>query len=137
MLQEFKKFILRGNVIDLAVAVVIGAAFGAIVSSLVNDIIMPVIGYITAGVSFSDLKIVLTPAVMEANEVVKPEVAIAYGNLIQTIIQFLIIGFTIFLVVKAISNMRAKFEKKKEEAVPAAKAADIVLLEEIRDLLKK
>lgn len=138
MIKEFKKFILRGNVVDLAVAVVIGAAFGAIVTSLVNDIVMPVIGYITAGVSFSDLKVVLEPAVMEAGEVVTPEVAIAYGNLIQTIIQFLIIGLTIFLVVKGISTMRAKFEKKEEEpAAPAEKAADVVLLEEIRDLLKK
>lgn len=139
MLKEFKKFILRGNVIDLAVAVVIGAAFGAIVNSIVNDIIMPVIGYVTAGVSFSDLKVVLEPAVMEAGEVIKPEVAIGYGNLIQTIIQFLIIGFTIFLVVKGISTMRTKFEKRKEEeaAAPAEKPADVVLLEEIRDLLKK
>lgn len=139
MLKEFKKFILRGNVVDLAVAVVIGAAFGAIVTSIVNDIVMPVIGYLTAGISFSDLKVVLEPAVMEAGEVVTPEVAIAYGNLIQTIIQFVIIGLTIFLVVKGISNMRTRFEKKKEEepAAPAEKPADVVLLEEIRDLLKK
>lgn len=138
MLKEFKKFILRGNVVDLAVAVVIGAAFGAIVTSIVNDIIMPIIGFITAGISFSDLKIVLEPAVLEAGEIIKPEVAIGYGKLIQAIIQFLIIGFTIFLVVKGISTMRSKFEKKVEEPVVVeAKAADIVLLEEIRDLLKK
>lgn len=135
MLQEFKKFILRGNVIDLAVGVVMGSAFGAIVTSLVNNIIMPVIGYLTAGIDFSDLKIVLAAAQGET-----AEVAIGYGVLIQVIIQFLIISLCIFFVVKGINTLTERLDrKKKEEAVtaPPAKADDVALLEEIRDLLKK
>ncbi len=120
MFKEFKKFIMRGNVIDLAIAVVIGAAFGAIVKSLVDDIIMPIIGFITAGINFSELLIPLGAA------------SIKYGNLIQVIIQFLIIALVVFLVVKLLN----RFKKKAEEA-PAVKAEQIVLLEEIRDLLKK
>lgn len=141
MWQEFKKFILRGNVMDLAIGVVMGAAFGAIVNSIVNDIIMPIIGFITAGISFTDLKYVLAAAVVTNGEVTKPEVAIAYGKLIQVTIQFLVIAFSIFVIVKAINHMRelAEARKTKEaEAAPApAKAADVSLLEEIRDLLKK
>ncbi len=139
MLQDFKKFILRGNVMDLAIGVVIGAAFGAIVSSLVNDIIMPVIGFITAGINFTDLRVVLSEAVMANGEVATPEVAIRYGNLIQVTIQFLIIALCVFLVVKGINTLRerADAKKPKEEPAPAAKTADVVLLEEIRDLLKK
>jgi large conductance mechanosensitive channel len=129
---------LRGNVIDLAVAVVIGAAFGAIISSIVNDIIMPVIGYVTAGIDFAELRVVLEPAVVVNGEETAAEVAIRYGNLIQVIIQFLIIALCIFFVVKGIAKMRERFEKKKEEAAePATRAEDVVLLEEIRDLLKK
>jgi len=137
MVGEFKKFMLRGNVIDLAVGLVMGSAFGAIVTSLVNDIIMPVIGYATAGVSFVDLKIILAAAVMEGTEVVKPEVAIGYGKLIQVIINFILIGFSIFFIVKGINKMRARMEKPPEPAAPQAKPDDVVLLEEIRDLLKK
>ncbi|MCD8498593.1 MAG: large-conductance mechanosensitive channel protein MscL [Clostridiales bacterium] len=137
MVGEFKKFMLRGNVIDLAVGLVMGSAFGAIVTSLVNDIIMPVIGYATAGVSFVDLKIILAAAVMEGTEVVKPEVAIGYGKLIQVIINFILIGFSIFFIVKGINKMRARMEKPPEPAAPPAKPDDVVLLEEIRDLLKK
>lgn len=137
MVGEFKKFMLRGNVIDLAVGLVMGSAFGAIVTSLVNDIIMPIIGYATAGISFVDLKIILAAAVMEGTEVVKPEVAIGYGKLIQVIINFILIGFSIFFIVKGINKMRAKFEKPPEPAAPPAKPDDVVLLEEIRDLLKK
>lgn len=134
MWADFKKFILRGNVMDLAIAVVIGAAFGAIITSVVNDIIMPVIGALTAGVNFTDFKIVLTKAVMENDAIVKPEVAIMYGHLIQVILQFLIIALVIFLVVRAL----ARLQKKKEAppSAPAAKPADVQLLEEIRDLLK-
>lgn len=141
MFQEFKKFILRGNVVDLAVGVVIGAAFGAIVSSLVNDIIMPIIGFITAGISFSDLKVVLAAAVMTNGEITKPEVAIAYGKLIQVTIQFLIIAICIFLIVKGINHLRdraeAKAKKEAGPAAPPAKPPEIALLEEIRNLLKK
>ena len=129
MLKEFKKFAIKGNVIDLAVAVIIGAAFGKIVTSLVNDVIMPVIGLIVGGVDFAALKIVLTPAVGET-----AEVAILYGAFIQTIVDFLLIALSVFFAVKLISGL-----KKKEEAKPAAPAEppkDIVLLTEIRDLLK-
>jgi large conductance mechanosensitive channel len=129
MLAEFKKFIFRGNVIDLAIAVVIGAAFGAIVNSLVNDIIMPVIGWLTAGVDFSAFKVILSVA---DEALGKPEVAITYGHLIQVILQFLIIAVVIFFIVKGIN----KFKKKEAEA-PPKKPDDVILLEEIRDLLKK
>lgn len=129
MLAEFKKFILRGNVIDLAIAVVIGAAFGAVVNSLVNDIIMPVIGWLTAGVDFSAFKVVLSAA----NEALgKPEVAITYGHLIQVVLQFLIIATVIFFIIKSINRF-----KKKAPEEPPKKADDVILLEEIRDLLKK
>lgn len=139
MWQDFKKFILRGNVMDLAIGVVIGAAFGAIVSSLVNDIIMPVIGYLTAGINFSDLKVVLRAAVLKGSEVTTPEVAITYGNLIQVILQFLIIALTVFLAVKAITTLRERADSKKaaESPAPAVKPDEVRLLEEIRDLLKK
>jgi len=137
MVGEFKKFMLRGNVIDLAVGLVMGSAFGAIVTSLVNDIIMPVIGFATAGVSFVDLKVILAAAVLENGEIINPEVAIGYGKLIQVIINFILIGFSIFFIVKGINKMRARMEKPPEPAAPPAKPDDVVLLEEIRDLLKK
>lgn len=139
MWKEFKKFILRGNVIDLAIGVVMGSAFSAIVNGLVNDIIMPVAGFITAGISFTDLKYVIRKAVMDGETVVKPELAITYGHLIQVTIQFLIIAAVIFLVVKAINHLREKIDEKLKKApTPTpAKPADVVLLEEIRDLLKK
>jgi len=137
MIGEFKKFMIRGNVIDLAVGLVMGSAFGAIVTSLVNDIIMPIIGFATAGISFVDLKIILAAAVLENGEIIKPEVAIGYGKLIQVIINFILIGFSIFFIVKGINKMRARMEKPPEPAAPPAKPDDVVLLEEIRDLLKK
>ena len=139
MWKEFKKFILRGNVMDLAIGVVMGSAFSAIVNGLVNDIIMPVAGFITAGISFTDLKYVIRKAVMDGETVAKPELAITYGHLIQVTFQFLIIAVMIFLVVKAINHLREKIEDKiKKAPAPApAKPADVVLLEEIRDLLKK
>ncbi len=131
MWADFKKFIMRGNVMDLAVAVVIGAAFNAIVNSLVNDIIMPVVGALTAGINFSEFKIILTQAIVENDKIIKPEVAITYGHLIQVIIQFIIIAVTIFFIIRLLN----KLQKKKEPA-PAAKPADVQLLEEIRDILK-
>lgn len=141
MWKDFKAFLLRGNVIDLAVAVVVGAAFGKIVTSLVDDIIMPCIGMLTSGVDFANMKYVLSEAEVVAGEVVKEEVAIKYGVLINTIIQFVIIAFVIFIVVRAINKAKEKLEKlskkeeeeKKEEETPK----DIELLTEIRDLLKK
>lgn len=124
MLNEFKKFVLRGNVIDLAVAVVLGAAFGAIVTSLVNDIIMPLVGIVLGGLDFAALSATVGSAV------------VAYGKFIQAIVNFLIVGFVIFLVVKAI-NKASESKMKTEIAVPAAPPADVVLLTEIRDLLRK
>ena len=130
-LKEFKEFAMRGSVIDLAVGVVIGGAFGKIVTSMVDDIIMPPIGYITGGVDFSNMKYVIT----EANEAAgTAEVAIAYGNFINVVIQFLIIAFCIFLVIKGMNSL-----KRKEEAAPAAPPAptkEEVLLAEIRDILR-
>ncbi|HET6806261.1 MAG TPA: large-conductance mechanosensitive channel protein MscL [Frateuria sp.] len=128
MLEEFKKFAMRGNVIDLAVGVVIGGAFGKIVSSLVDQVIMPPIGLVTGGVDFSRLKWVLKPADPAARTA---EVAIQYGAFINTIIQFLIIAFVIFLLVKAINRLAPKPEDK-----PAVQPPEVVLLAEIRDLLK-
>ena len=103
MLKEFREFIARGNVVDLAVGVIIGGAFGAIVKSLVDGVIMPPIGLLTGGIDFSQLKIVLKPASGKA-----AEVAIAYGAFINTIVTFLIVAFVIFLVVKAVNNMRRR-----------------------------
>ena len=145
MFKEFKKFIMRGNVIDLAVGLVIGSAFNAIVQSLVQDIIMPFVGYITAGINFTEMKVVLAAAEMTGVEVTTPEVAVTYGNLIQVIIQFLIVALVIFFVVKGINHMRDAAERKMRkdaglpEEAPAADAppADVVLLTEIRDLLQK
>ena len=133
MISEFKQFAVKGNVIDLAVAVVIGAAFGAIVSSLVADIIMPPIGVITGGVDFTELKLQLTQPVIENGAVVKEGASINYGNFIQTIINFLIIALAIFSMVKAINSM-----KRKEEAAPATPTPtkEELLLTEIRDLLR-
>jgi large conductance mechanosensitive channel len=131
MLKEFKEFAMRGNVIDLAVGVVIGGAFGKIVTSLVNDVIMPPIGLLTGGVDFADKKWVLKAADNTDPAHKVAEVAVNYGMFVNTLIQFLIIAFAIFLVVKAINRI-----SRKQEAAPAAPPADVVLLTEIRDLLK-
>lgn len=133
--KEFKEFAMRGNVLDMAVGIVIGGAFGKIVSSFVADLMTPLLGLLIGGVNFSDLKIVLKQAVMQGEEVISPEVAFSYGNFIQVIFDFLIIAFAIFMLLKAVN----KFKRKKEEApeAPAAPPADVQLLTEIRDLLKK
>lgn len=131
LMSEFKSFAMRGNVVDLAVGVVIGAAFGKIVSSLVANIVTPVIGLLVGGVKFDHLKIVLK----ESTDPAVAAVTIDYGIFLQSVFDFIIVAFAIFAVVKAMNSM-----KKKEEAAPAAPAApaaDIVLLTEIRDLLKK
>ncbi|WP_372473883.1 large-conductance mechanosensitive channel protein MscL [Capnocytophaga sp. ARDL2] len=131
-IKEFKEFAMRGSVVDLAVGVVIGGAFGKIVTSLVDDIIMPPIGYITDGVDFTELKYVLT----EANEAEGvAEVAIKYGSFINVIIQFIIIAFCIFLVVKVLNSLK-KQEQPVVEEKPAGPTQE-ELLAEIRDLLKK
>ena len=134
-LEDFKKFAMRGNVVDMAVGIIIGGAFGKIVSSLVADVIMPPIGLLIGGVNFTDLKITLEKAVLSpGGEVVKPAVSINYGNFLQTTLDFLIISFSIFLLIRLLSKLQ---EKKKEEApAPAAPPADVQLLTEVRDLLK-
>jgi large conductance mechanosensitive channel len=131
MLKEFKEFAMRGNVVDLAVGVVIGGAFGKIVTALVDQIIMPPIGLLTGGIDFSQMKWVLRPADNSDPAHKIAEVAIGYGAFINTLIQFIIIAFAIFIVVKAINKLT-----RKQDAAPAAPPADVVLLGEIRDLLK-
>ncbi len=139
-LSEFKEFAMKGNVVDMAVGVVIGAAFGKIVSSLVNDIIMPLVGVATGGMNFTDYKWVIQQAVMDGQEVIKPEVSMNWGAWVQTIVDFLIVAFCIFVMIKFINNMRKRMEKQKEEEVAAAAVAEPTkeeqLLTEIRDLLK-
>lgn len=136
--QEFKEFAIKGNVMDMAIGVVIGGAFGKIVTSLVSDIIMPVISAITGGLSFTDWKWVISKAVMDGETVVKPEVALTWGNFLQVIFDFIIIALSIFMVVRGINRMKAKFEKPAEPEAPAAPAGPTQeeLLAEIRDLLK-
>jgi large conductance mechanosensitive channel len=135
MLQEFKAFAMRGNVVDMAVGIVIGAAFGKIVSTLVGNVIMPVVGLISGGVDFSDKKIVLKHEVLDALGKVKvPEVAISYGVFVNTVIDFLIVAFALFMVIKAMNSLQRKEAVKP--AVPPAPTQDQVLLAEIRDLLK-
>lgn len=142
MWKEFKTFILRGNVMDLAVAVVIATAFMAIVNSLVKDIIMPCVGMLTAGIDFASIKVVLKPAILDAaGEIATPEVAIGFGLFFNAIIQFVIIAAVIFLIVKMINKARATMDAKRkmtEEEAPAIPEipADVALLTEIRDLLK-
>ena len=132
MISEFKEFAMRGNVIDLAVGVVIGAAFGKIVTALVDKVIMPPIGLLIGGVDFSRLSIVLKEATVDAAGKEVPAVVLAYGEFFNALIQFIIIAFAIFLVVKAINRMR-----KPAEEAPAATPEDVLLLREIRDSLKK
>ena len=140
--NEFKDFAIRGNVMDMAIGVVIGGAFGKIVTSLVSDLIMPLIGAITGGLNFTDWKWMLRAEELnEAGEVVKPALSLNYGNFLQVIFDFVIIAFSIFLVIRGINKVKAKAAKKNdEEEVPAAPtepSEDIKLLTEIRDLLKK
>ena len=130
---EFKEFISRGNVMDLAVGVIIGSAFTAIVNSLVNDMLMPVIGLISGGRDFTGLKLVLTPAVADT-----PEVALCYGSFLQSILNFLLVALALFLLVKALNA----FRRKKEEAPapapePPKPSEEVQLLTQIRDLLQK
>jgi large conductance mechanosensitive channel len=130
MMKEFKDFAVKGNVVDMAVGIIIGAAFGKIVSSIVADVIMPPIGVLVGGVDFSNLSIIVKEAVAG-----KPAVVISYGKFLQTVIDFTIVAFAIFLMVKALNAL-----KKKEAAAPPAPAApspEVVLLAEIRDLLKE
>ena len=138
-LQEFKAFAMKGKVIDMAVGVIIGGAFGKIVSSIVADVIMPPIGLLVGGVNFTDLKWVLKPAVLEDGKEVVAAVTLNYGNFLQVTFDFLIIAFSIFMFIKLLTKLT---EKKKEEApaappAPPAPSREEVLLTEIRDLLKE
>lgn len=135
-LTEFKEFAMRGNVVDMAVGVIIGGAFGKIVTSLVNDIIMPGVGVLTGGTNFSEFKFVIQQGVTNGTEVITPEVAITWGAFVQTIVDFLIIAFCIFVAIKAMNKFK-KTEAAPEPA-PEAPAAPTQeeLLAEIRDLLK-
>jgi large conductance mechanosensitive channel len=133
--KEFKEFISRGNVVDLAVGVIIGGAFGAIVSSLVKDVVMPPISYLMSGVDVSSWKAVIAPAVTDAvtGKITKPEVDLTYGNFLQATLNFLIIAFVIFIAVKGINSLKRKEAEKPAE--PPAPTTDQKLLMEIRDLL--
>ncbi|MDD2637251.1 MAG: large-conductance mechanosensitive channel protein MscL [Bacteroidales bacterium] len=141
-MNEFKKFISKGNVIEMAVGLIMATYFGAIIKSLVNDILMPPIGKLLGGVDFSQMKYVIQPEIPESAEGIGDaiaEVAINYGIFINAIITFLIVAFAIFMVVKMYNKMKEKMEKKKEEvpAAPAEPTKEEILLTEIRDLLKK
>ena len=142
-LEEFKTFAMRGNVIDMAVGVVIGGAFGKITTSIVNDIIMPVISMITGGIDFSNWKIVLKEAALNAEGVIDPatEIAITFGNTIAVILDFIIIAFAVFCLVKALNGLHRKKEEPAPEPEPEPEPAPPAptteeLLSEIRDLLK-
>jgi large conductance mechanosensitive channel len=138
ILKEFKEFAVKGNVVDMAVGIIVGGAFGKIVSSFVNDVVMPPIGLLIGGVDFKDLQLVIQESVTEGDAVIQELVAIRYGSFIQTIIDFTIIAFVIFLAIKGINHL-----KRQEEAKPAAPPTppapsnEEKLLMEIRDALKK
>ncbi len=139
ILKDFKAFAMKGNVIDMAVGVVIGSAFGKIVTSIVNDVIMPVFGVMTAGVRFTDLKWVLSPQVTDelTGEVISAEVALTYGNLIQNVVDFLLIAFSIFVVIRIVTKATEKLKKKEEEKpeVPKAPTTEEILTD-IKGLLE-
>jgi large conductance mechanosensitive channel len=138
-IKEFKEFISRGNVMDLAIGVVIGGAFGKIVTSFVDNILMPPIGYLLGGVNFSDYKFILTQGTLQKNadgiEETVGEVAIKYGMAIQSLIDFVLIAFFVFLLVKSLNKIQK--EKKADPVTPTAPTKEEILLTEIRDLLKE
>ncbi len=149
-IEEFKTFIAKGNVLDMAVGVIVATAFGKITTSLVNDVFMPFIGWLIGDIDLNDLNIVLTPEVVnEAGEVTDPAVVMAIGTFISAIIDFILIAFVVFLIVKAFNTAKEKAEAKKkaeeeaaaaaaaEEEAPAEPSEEVKLLMEIRDLLKK
>lgn len=138
MVSEFRSFIAKGNVVDLAVGIIIGGAFTGIVNSLVNDVVMPVVGVVIGGIDFSDyffaLSSTVTAPTLEAAKAQGP--VFAYGKFLTVIINFLILAWIIFLMVKGVNRIRAAEEKKPADAIPAPPPADVQLLTEIRDLLK-
>lgn len=135
MVKEFKKFIMGGNVIEFAVAVIMAGAIGLVVKGFVSMIVMPFVSHFTGGISFKDWKIVLDEAVKEGDKIVRPENAIMYGQWIDTIINLLIVGLVMFLIVRIYNNMKKK--EAEAPAEPPAPSKEEVLLTEIRDLLKK
>ncbi len=137
MLKEFKEFAVKGNMIDLAVGIIIGAAFGKIIASLVNDLIMPPIGLLLGGMNFTDIHVTMKDAVIDpaTGKILKQAVDLRIGSFIQTLVDFSIIAFSIFMIVKMVSRMNKK--KTEEPVVPPAPTKDQALLTEIRDLLKK
>ncbi len=144
IVKEFRDFAMRGNVIDMAVGIIIGAAFGTIVKTLVDKVMMPPLGYLLGGVDFADKKVVLAEAVVEgvtaegAAIAAQPEVAIYYGEFINASINFVIVAFALFIVIKLMNEARKRLDREVETApaTPAAVPADVALLTEIRDLLK-
>ena len=142
MIEEFKAFIMRGNVMDMAVGVIVAGAFGKITTSLVNDLFMPFISWICGTRDMTALNVIVRPEVVnEAGEVVQAAITLGFGTFVATIIDFLLIALVVFMVVKAMNAAKAKLEKKEEEApaeepAPPAPSAEEVLLTEIRDLLK-
>ena len=140
IVREFKEFISRGNVMDMAVGVIVGGAFGKITSSLVNDVFMPLLGWVVGDIDLTALNITLSSAVMEGETVVKEAVVVGIGSFLAAIIDFLLIALVVFLFVKAVNTARARLEKPEEPAAPAAPpepSNEEKLLAEIRDLLKK
>jgi large conductance mechanosensitive channel len=138
LVNEFKAFAMRGNVVDMAVGIIIGGAFGKIVSSVVADVIMPPIGLLLGGVKFTDLKIVLKDAILDPTGAVTTQaVSINYGNFIQTTVDFLIIAFAIFMMIKAMNSLKKKEEVPAEAPAPPPPTKEEILLTEIRDLLKQ
>ena len=138
--KEFKQFAMRGNVVDMAVGIIIGAAFGKIVTSVVNDMIMPAIGLLVGGVNFTDLKLVLKQAVMEGENIISPAVTINYGNFLQVTFDFIIVAFAIFLLVKAMNTLNRKKEEKAAPApapAPEPSAEEKLLTEILAELKKK
>jgi large conductance mechanosensitive channel len=141
IVKEFKEFAMRGNIVDMAVGIIIGASFGKIITSLVNDVLMPPIGMLLGHVDFSQLHIILQkaqPAVIEGEKIIKPalsQVTLNYGPFIQTLIDFIIVAFCVFLVIKAMNKIMRK--EKAAPAAPPAPSEEVMLLKEIRDELKK
>ena len=133
IIKDFKEFAVKGNVVDMAVGIIIGAAFGKIISSVVTDVIMPPIGMMINGVDFKDLAYILKDAVIVDAKVVTPAISIAYGKFLQTCIDFTIIAFAVFILVKALTAMK---RSQEVAAVPPAPTSQEILLAEIRDLLK-
>jgi len=138
LLDEFKQFAMRGNVVDMAVGIIIGGAFGKIVSSFVSDVIMPPLGILIGGVNFTDLKITIKQEILDTvGQVVNPAVTINYGNFIQVVFDFIIIAFSIFAMIKVMNNLNRKKIEEQAPATPPPPPADIQLLTEIRDILRK